>query len=209
MLDNGRQNTASGVYNINFGNEVKPVYCDMNTAGGGWTVIQRRGDFGNPQDYFLRNWTEYKNGFGDLKEDHWLGLEKIHQLGIGKQQELLIELEDFEGNKTSVILIDFQVGDEQSNYPLIYTNYTNSHGQSLLKSGLQFSTIDRDNDQKSSMNCAQEYSGAWWYKNCHQANINGLYLRGPHTTFANGVNWKSFRGHYYSLKNTEMKVRAV
>ena len=103
MLGNGRQNTASGVYNINFGNEVKPVYCDMNTAGGGWTVIQRRGDFGNPQDYFLRNWNEYKNGFGDLREDHWLGLEKIHQLGIGKQQELLIELEDFEGNKTSVM----------------------------------------------------------------------------------------------------------
>ena len=181
----------------------------MNTVGGGWTVIQRRGDFGNPQDYFLRNWTEYRNGFGDLKEDHWLGLENIHQLGIGKEQELLIELEDFEGNKTSVILIDFQVGDEQSNYPLIYTNYTNSHGQSLLKSGLQFSTIDRDNDQKSSMNCAQEYSGAWWYKNCHKANLNGLYLRGTHTTYANGVNWKSFRGYYYSLKNTEMKVRAV
>ena len=62
------------------------VYCDMNTDGGGWTVIQRRGDFGRPDDYFLRNWAEYRNGFGDPEEDFWLGLEAIHRLGLGIEQ---------------------------------------------------------------------------------------------------------------------------
>ena len=38
-----------------------PVYCDPD----GWTVIQSRGQFGNPQEYFLRNWDEYERGFGE------------------------------------------------------------------------------------------------------------------------------------------------
>ena len=30
----------------------------------GWTVIQSRGQFGNPQDYFFKGWTDYVDGFG-------------------------------------------------------------------------------------------------------------------------------------------------
>ena len=71
---------------------------------------------------------------------------------------------------------------------------------------MQFSTYDNDNDLKSS-SCAAEYKGAWWYNNCHSANLNGLYLGGPHPPNANGVNWGLFRGHGYSLKRTEMKVK--
>ena len=52
----------------------------MSTLGGGWTVIQRRGDFGNDQDFFLRNWTEYRNGFGTPNKELWLGLESMFLL---------------------------------------------------------------------------------------------------------------------------------
>ena len=31
---------------------------------GGWTVIQSRGQFGNPPDYFSKDWANYKAGFG-------------------------------------------------------------------------------------------------------------------------------------------------
>ena len=80
--------------------------------------------------------------------------------------------------------------------------------QSLFSSfsGMQFSATDNDND-KSHGNCAETFKGAWWYAGCHSSNLNGLYLNGPQSSYADGVNWYSFRGHYYSLKRTEMKVK--
>ena len=70
-----------------------------------------------------------------------------------------------------------------------------------------FSTRDRDND-KYSRNCALTFIGAWWYNACHESNLNGYYHAGRHDEkFASGVNWRSWKGHYYSLKKTEMKFR--
>ena len=40
--------------------EVFDVYCTDDL----WTVIQSRGQFGNPEDYFYRGWHEYEQGFG-------------------------------------------------------------------------------------------------------------------------------------------------
>lgn len=51
------------------------------------------------------------------------------------------------------------------------------------------------------------YHGAWWYSDCHSSNLNGLYLGGPHKSYADGVNWKAWRGYNYSYKVSEMKVR--
>ena len=72
---------------------------------------------------------------------------------------------------------------------------------------MQFSTKDNDNDHYYAGNCSQTYNGAWWYNACHSFNLNGLYLNGSHSSYADGVKWYSFRGHYYSLKRTEMKVK--
>ena len=43
-------------------------------------MIQRRGDFGNDEDFFLRNWTEYRNGFGSPNKELWIGLESMFLL---------------------------------------------------------------------------------------------------------------------------------
>lgn len=37
-----------------------------------------------------------------------------------------------------------------------------------------FSTKDRD-PMPFITRCAMSYRGGWWYKNCHEANLNGLY----------------------------------
>jgi Fibrinogen beta and gamma chains, C-terminal globular domain len=73
--------------------------------------------------------------------------------------------------------------------------------------GHGFTTFDEDHDTLSSDCCAVIYRGAWWYDHCHWSNLNGLYLHGSHTSYADGVEWYTWTGYYYSLNFTEMKIR--
>jgi hypothetical protein len=46
----------AGVHSITPGYAATSVKCDAD----GWTVIQSRGMFGNPQDFFFKDWATYK-----------------------------------------------------------------------------------------------------------------------------------------------------
>lgn len=75
----------SGVYRITPDprNGTFDVFCDMESYGGGWTVIQQRLD-GSVS--FNRTWAEYKKGFGDLRYWDWFIvflLQYFYELGQG------------------------------------------------------------------------------------------------------------------------------
>ncbi|XP_078605257.1 microfibril-associated glycoprotein 4-like isoform X2 [Branchiostoma floridae x Branchiostoma japonicum] len=204
---------SSGIYTIYpFSNVVQEsgksfgVFCDMYTDGGGWTVFQHRRD---GSQNFYRDWAHYKAGFGKLDEEFWLGNDKLHQLTSQAQYELRVDLEDFEGNSAYAQYQVFTVGSEAVLYNLTVEGYSGTAGDSMFHhNGRPFSTKDRDNDD-SAASCAQNRKGAWWYGACHRANLNGLYHAGSHTSFADGVNWDTWKGRNYSLKHTEMKIRPI
>jgi len=53
--------TWKGVKTIYIKNQPVQTFC----TDDGWTVIQSRGQFNNPKDFFsLKLWNDYKYGFG-------------------------------------------------------------------------------------------------------------------------------------------------
>ncbi|XP_044165395.1 ficolin-2-like isoform X1 [Acropora millepora] len=198
-------NNSTGVYRINpDGSKPITVSCDMTTDGGGWTVFQRRVDSSTD---FYRGWTDYKSGFGNLSSEFWLGNDNLHRIAAAGNLTLRVDLEDFERNVTFAEYSIFKVADASDKYRLLIGGYNGTAGDSMaFQNGMQFSTKDQKNDPWNS-SCAVKYKGAWWYKTCHTSNLNGQYLGGHHDTFADGINWKAFRGFYYSLKRSEMKLR--
>ena len=192
-----------GVYTIDPGcGQPFNVFCDMKN--GGWTVFQSRMD-GSVD--FYRNWVDYVAGFGQLKGEHWLGLEKIVCLTTRRPRtELRIDLADYEGNYKYAQYSFFSVGNSGTNYKINIAGYTGTAGDALAyHNGMKFSTKDRDNDQHTSLNCSNTWQGAWWYKYCTYSNLNGLYHSG--VIGSQGVGWFTFLNNWVSLKFAQMKLR--
>ncbi|XP_047465827.1 microfibril-associated glycoprotein 4-like isoform X1 [Mugil cephalus] len=207
---NDDNNQPSGVYTIYPIGSTSgvQVYCDMDSLGGRWTVFQRRMD---GAVNFYRPWDHYKLGFGNAAGEYWLGLENIFQLTLRKKYELLVDMEDFSGNKVYARYSSFSIDPESYGYTLKVSGFTDGGaGDSLTyHNGQKFSTFDKDQDPSTS-NCARKYLGAFWYNTCHYTNPNGVYRWGADDTIpAVGVQWYQWKGNNYSLKSISMKIRPV
>ncbi|XP_028411163.1 microfibril-associated glycoprotein 4-like isoform X1 [Dendronephthya gigantea] len=198
--------TTDGIYSIDpDGKGSFKVFCDMTTSGGGWTVFQRRLD-GSVD--FYRGWQDYKQGFGVLDGEFWLGLDKIRRLTKLKRNNLRIDLGDTSGNTRYAEYSYFAVTSERAKYQLSVGTYSGTAGDSFTyHRGSAFSTIDSDNDDYHG-DCAVMYKGPWWYKACCYSNLNGMYYHGAHSHGDHkGVTWRHWKGADYSLKDSAMKIR--
>nr|XP_015208082.1 PREDICTED: fibroleukin [Lepisosteus oculatus] len=168
------------------------VYCDMESFGGGWTVIQHRF---NGSVSFNRTWAEYKNGFGAVQGEFWLGNDKIHLLTKAKDMILRIELEDFEGVREYAKYEQFYVSNEYLRYRLSVSGYSGTAGDALHFSKNYnhdqkfFTTPDKDNDMYPSGNCGAYYGSGWWFDACMSANLNGKYYHKKYKGIRNGIFW--------------------
>ncbi|GFR79851.1 ficolin-1 [Elysia marginata] len=181
----------------------RDILCDTHTDGGGWIVFQRRavGDVD-----FYKDWSFYKDGFGSLTGDFWLGNDAIHALTDKHPYELRLDMRH-KGQEVFAAFSNFRIGNEASKYklqlgPLIGSSAGTGDGLTY-HAGMPFSTFDRDNDVHSTAHCAVAHRGGWWYRNCHGANLNGAW--GVQSTV--GASWNSGAKGWWYLTFTEIKIR--
>ena len=160
---------------------------------------------------FDRNWADYKNGFGDVCGEYWLGNDVIHQLTSHFNYTLKIVLTDWDNVTKFILYTLFRVANEGDDYRLTLGAYNNTGnaGDSLsLHNGKPFSTPDRDNDDSGSKNCAAVHDGAWWFHSCMDSNLNGRYHFGPRERCTNGIYWISFH-RMACLKAATMMIKKI
>ncbi|XP_078387457.1 angiopoietin-related protein 6 [Cetorhinus maximus] len=187
-------------------NRLMQVWCENQQGPGGWTVIQRRQD-GSVN--FFRTWENYKQGFGNIDGEYWLGLENIYWLTNQDDYMLLVLMDDWQGRRVFAEYDNFRVEAERDFYRLRLGHYQGNAGDSLSwHNGKQFTTLDRDRDLYSG-NCAHYQKGGWWYYTCAHSNLNGVWYKGGHyrSKYQDGVYWAEFRGGAYSLKRVVMMIR--
>ncbi|KAM6323541.1 LOW QUALITY PROTEIN: techylectin-5B-like [Aegotheles albertisi] len=197
----------SGIYSIMPSVRGVPieVLCEMDTEGGGWTVIQRRQD--GSVDY--RTWNEYREGFG-VNGEFWLGNENIHRMTSQGDYSLRIDLEDWNNKHKHAFYQVFSVEDEANDYRLHVDGFSGTVEDSFAwyHNKRSFSTPDSGNI------CAEISHGGWWYQ-CFFSNLNGVYYKGGRYSIKNrkvlgpdGIVWYSWKDtDYYSLKKVVMMIR--
>ena len=170
------------------------------TDDGGWMVVQRRVD---AAVNFSRNLKEYKDGFGDLHGNFWLGLELIHKLAApGKKAILRIDMRVINQPEIlkSAIYHQFSVNDESDGYRLLVDGYDSE--RSTAKTGFlsanmgRFVTYEEDE-------VALAYGGGWWKEGVSTSNLNAYYHTVAKEMFKE-ILWQHI---YHKIIFTEIKIK--
>lgn len=160
---------SDGVYPIMVDGATKNLYCEMESYGGTWLVVQRRN--GNGEN-FNRPWRAFKIGFGDLNDEFWLGNKFLYQL-TRKPTDILVFAEDENGNQGVGIYSNFSIGSSKENYQVNKHLVYHSGLPGLHKiAGMEFSTAKFDNDKDAGVNCSAKMKGSWWYNACGNFILN-------------------------------------
>ena len=115
--------TVSGIYRVDplDGGGGFGVYCDQQTAGGGWIVILRRYD---GSLYFNRGWDAYLNGLGDITGEYWMGLAPMRRLTGANQFTIRFDLEAPDGEKRYAEYAGSTLGDSGTKFRITVGTYS-------------------------------------------------------------------------------------
>ncbi|XP_031621103.1 angiopoietin-2-like isoform X2 [Contarinia nasturtii] len=212
-------NLESGdeIHRFKIANGFSERLCSFDKIGLAWTVIQSRGHFNgiSMPENFNRSWNDYKIGFGNLSGDFWYGNDLLHKLTYDDDMELKIVLGTWDNRSTEFRYEIFRVDSEDNRYNLFVSGF-NGSDKSLdamaYHHNQDFSTFDQQNDKtgidgrQKCCSCSQSYASGWWFNNCIEANLNGVYRFNPLNNNYVGIIWEKWLGDY-SLKSTKMMIR--
>ena len=194
------------------------VYCDMETDGGGWIVIQRRNASMGWVNFF-RNWADYEKGFGDLDGEFWIGLKNIHELTNQQRMALRLSVWNDTVHYVNWNYPFFRISDGHDRYALTRHIGSGSGEGSDTKAFLHegnaryyFTTFDYYTGQYQS-NCGFRRQSGWWYYDglCDMpVNPNGLHQpSGLRETAVRGERlvWKNSSSGYLIYTQSKMMIR--
>lgn len=186
---------VTGVYFIQvgakYGDEQFPgnttqVYCDMETDGGGWTLMSA----GNQTS--KKTFQEYVQGFGNPGAlEVWLGLENLYEMTNDTETALRILINRCgRGNRPPIITFctypQFVVSSASEQYAVFIPENCQGGNETGYYDGWvdwdpsqlgpKFVAYDNDN---TNINCSANYDyTGWWYSSalCGDANLNGIRI---------------------------------
>ncbi|XP_058464738.1 angiopoietin-related protein 2-like [Malaya genurostris] len=180
------------------------AFCEQSEFGGGWMVIQKRQD-GSVN--FNRSISDYRNGFGNVRGEYWLGLEKLNQLTRRSNYQLLILMEDFYNQKYHAWYNYFKVDSKAAGYRLRIGSFLQGTGDALsVYNNEVFVTYDMS---LSYAYCARQRGGGFWHYGCYtdtnRNNLNGIY--GYRNDEEQGIWWGGLPKILTSLKKVQMLIK--
>ena len=149
----------------------------------GWIIIQQRLD---GQLNFYLNWTEYKEGFGNMNDSFWFGNEKIHLLTTEGRWKIRFEMMFAAYGWMSAEYYYFSLDNEVNNYTIHLDGYSGDCGDGMIyttdagrfdHNNKPFQTYDHvvETYPGELTNCAESHGGGWWYSYCYWVLLNGFY----------------------------------
>ena len=126
----------------------------------------------------------------------------MHQITSQQLYTLRIDLEGWDDRQVYAEYSVFYIKDERAKYAIYYDGYSGTAGDNLgnFHRGMKFTTTDQDNDKLSSVNCAVNHKGPWWFNNCDYSNLNGEYGRDKGD---NGIEW----GNGVAWRTSSMRIK--
>ncbi|CAD5126862.1 DgyrCDS14890 [Dimorphilus gyrociliatus] len=134
-----------------------------------WTVIGQKLSADN--DYWLKNWYDYKHGFESDKE-FWSGNELATYLTNFRQYNARIDMWSKDGSHVHSEFEGIKFQSERNSYSKTIEKFQSGSAPSTkFLTTTYFYSIDNDNE----LSCAQNTKSGWWFSksSCSSSNLVG------------------------------------